>query len=298
MRRIQSYFISKVFLLPASCNFIQKSGCGQKSKDRLYLLTGLCESVSARYTAFIFYIYCRSTKLQYSVCCRGTDKTREKDGLQHIWLSDNTIRSAFYYTAVLCCIVLLRFYFISATPPRVNSPVFCSAAGREQVKVRSAAFPDNLQHAQVQPRAAPIKEQFRWFMQRACAGCSIFSHSFLHFPVWLQLVRMKNRGSGDTNSSCVISWCGFTEVVNPCFALYQPSAGIFSLTATFCHPWWLLIWINTIHASELPRYRFHYWLTWWMLAASITPNCWIWMRLIRSPPKMTFVFSVFWSLLS
>lgn len=227
------------------------------------------------------------------------DKTREKDGLQHIWLSDNTIRPTFYYAAVLCWIELLRFYFISATPQRINSPVSCSAAGREQVKVCTAVCPDNLHADGGPPLAAPIKEQFRWFMQCACAGCSISSHSsLLRLPVWAQLVRMKNQDGGDTNSSCIISWCGFTEVVNPCFALYQPSAGIFSLTGTFCHRRWLLIWINTVHASKLSSYRSHYWLTWWMLAASITPNCWIWMRLIRSPPIMTFVFSVFWSLLS
>lgn len=233
MRRILSYFISKVFLLPASCNLIQNR-LWAKIKRRVIFINGPVWEHIDTYRVFIFYIYCRYTKMQYSVCCRGTDKTREKDGLQHIWLTDNTIRSTFYYSAVLCWIVLLRFYFISATPQRINSPVSCSA-GREQVKVCTAVCPDNLHADGGPPLAAPIKEQFRWFMQCACAGCSISSHSSLVcFPVWVQLVRMKNQDGGDTNSSCVISWCGFTEVVNPCFALYQPSAGIFSLTGTFC----------------------------------------------------------------
>lgn len=130
-------------------------------------------------------------------------------------------------------------------------------------------------------------------MQRASAGCSISRHSFLRLFVWVWSVKMNNRDLGDTNSSGVISWCRFIKVMNPCFVLYQPSAGIFSLTATCCHHRCPLIGTNPVHVSKLSRHRSLYWLTWWMLAASITPNCWIWMRLIRSPPKMTFVFSVF-----
>lgn len=136
-------------------------------------------------------------------------------------------------------------------------------------------------------------------MRCASAGCSISRHwQFLNSPAWVWFIRMKNRDLGDTRSSCALSWSRFIKVVNPCFALYQPSAGIFSLTASCCHHRWPLIGTNRVHVSKLSCNRSSYWLTWWMLAASITPNCWIWMKLIRSPPKMTFVFSLFWRLLS
>lgn len=150
-------------------------------------------------------------------------------------------------------------------------------------------------HAQVWSHAASIKEQFTWFPRMAAAVCRMSRHGFLRSPMWIWSERMKNRDLGDTDSSCFISRHGFIKVVNPRFALCQPSAGIFS-------PWQQLLSSSMAPNRNQPGPCFQtippsippYWLTWWMLAASITPNCWIWMRLIRSPSQMTFVFSVFW----
>lgn len=63
---------------------------------------------------------------------------------------------------------------------------------------------------------------------------------------------------------------------------------ILTLTASCCQHWWVPN-PNLSNTSKLPRYWSLYWLTWWMLAASIILNCCISTRLIRSTPQMSFV---------
>lgn len=121
MRRILSYFISSLFITSFLCLHTKMRLWTQIK--RLYLLAGLCETSIGTLQSLLF-----SLTAEYNGCCR--ERTKQ---VQHIWRSDNTIRTMFYQTTVLYCIVLLGFYFVLPMLQLVNSPVSCSAAGRERV---------------------------------------------------------------------------------------------------------------------------------------------------------------------
>lgn len=218
MRKILSYFalfITSFLWLHTNIRL------WASAKDRLFLLSrpvwdGVAEPSFTADTHS--WIWC---------WLEGMDKTSPAH-LTEWWCHQNQVLS--FHSALLHRVTGFLFSFGDTTASKFA--ILLQTAGSRQV-LQDFQITCMLKegHAQVWSHAASIKEQFTWFPRMAAAVCRMSRRGFLRSPMWIWSKRMKTRDLGDTDSSSFISRRGFLKVVNPRFALCQPSAGIFSLTA-------------------------------------------------------------------